>query len=38
MDTKSKVIFLREVLARKNELFSKTDSKHKDELWHEWVF
>lgn len=35
MDTKSKVIFLKEVYARKGELFSKTDSKVKDELWHE---
>jgi hypothetical protein len=34
MDTKSKVIFLREVYARKTELFSKADSKVKDELWH----
>lgn len=32
MDTKSKIIFLREVLARKVDLFSKTDSKHKDEM------
>ncbi|KAI6194953.1 hypothetical protein M3Y96_01179700 [Aphelenchoides besseyi] len=35
MDTRSKIIFLKEVRARKHDLFSKGDSRFKDEAWQD---